>query len=274
MPPETYDPRRFRTAAPYYARYRLGYPPELIAKVIELVGLERGDPVLDLGCGPGTLAVPFAAAGMRVTAIDPEPGMLKAAENAACEAGVVVDIREGSSFAMPARIGPFKLVTMGRSFHWMDRPATLANLDRLVTGKGAVAHFDDEHPKTSENRWRGLLRDLGNKYGRGESPHVMEASRPEYRNHVSVLLDSPFSRLEHYGVFVRREISADDIVGLAYSLSTTAPQKLGERKEEFEDELRAGLAEMSPDGRFTEIAELSALIGHRSSQIAAARQFQ
>ncbi|HEY1962402.1 MAG TPA: class I SAM-dependent methyltransferase [Rhizomicrobium sp.] len=263
MSPETYDRRRFRTAAPYYAQYRLGYPQALIAKVIDLVGLEAGDTVLDLGCGPGTLAIPFAAHGMRVMAIDPEPEMLKAARQAAEEAGVDVDIREGSSFDMPSGIGPFRLVTMGRSFHWMERTATLTILDRLMTDDGAVAHFDDEHPKTVENRWRGLLRDLGNKYGREESPHVLDTARPEYRNHVSILLDSPFSRLEHYGVFARREITPDDIVGLAYSLSTSAPQRLGDRREEFERELRSGLALLSPEGRFTEIAEVSALIARR-----------
>lgn len=262
-PPASFDPRRFRTAAPYYARYRLGYPDALIRKVLELTGTKAGDAMLDLGCGPGTLAIPLARAGLHVTAIDPEPEMLSRAERAARDADVHIEFRQGSSFAMPDGIGPFQMVTMGRSFHWMDRPATLALLDNLILPGGAVVHFDDEHPKTIENKWRGLLRDLGDKYGREESPHVMDVARPEYRNHASILLDSQFRQLEHYGVFVRREIGADDVVGLAYSLSTTAPQKLGDRKEAFERELRAALAEFSPDGRFTEIAELSALIARR-----------
>ena len=44
-----------------------------------LAGLEPGDAVMDLGCGPGLLAIPFAQAGMKVTAVDPEPEMLEAA---------------------------------------------------------------------------------------------------------------------------------------------------------------------------------------------------
>jgi len=35
--PETYDPRRFRTTVPYYARFRLGYPQGLIERVIAIV---------------------------------------------------------------------------------------------------------------------------------------------------------------------------------------------------------------------------------------------
>lgn len=262
--PSSYDPRRFQSAVPYYARYRLGYPDSLIAKVIELVGLKHGDAVLDLGCGPGTLAIPFARAGMTVTGVDPEPEMLAACEAAAGAASVSLELRRGSSFDMPDGIGPFRLVTMGRAFHWMDREATLAMLDGMVMRDGAVVHFDDEHPRTVENAWRRVLRDLGDKYGRAEAPHIVERRSMEYRTHESFFLNSPFSRIERYGVVVRREIAADDVVGLAYSLSYTSPQKLGERKDEFERELRAALAEISPQGRFTEIADLGAMIGRRA----------
>jgi len=262
-PPKTYEPRRFRTTVPYYARYRLAYPAALIARVIGLLGMTPGDAVMDLGCGPGPLAVLFAQAGMRVTAVDPEPEMLEAARDAAREAGVAIDVRQGSSFDMPAGIGPFRLVTMGRSFHWMDREATLRTLDSLVTADGAVALFHDEHPATAENAWRRVLHDVANNYGRGESHHVKDRSAETYRKHESVLFDSVFNRLEHAGIFIRRGLAADDVVGLAYSLSTTAPQKLGDRKDAFEAELRGELAKLSPDGRFTEIAEMLALIARR-----------
>ena len=137
-PAQNYDPRRFQTTVPYYTRYRLGYPDLLIQRVIAQVGLARGDAVMDLGCGPGLVAIPFARAGMAVMGVDPEPAMLEAAKAAAAEAGVALDLRQGSSFDLPRGIGPFKLVTMGRSFLWMDREATLKALDGLVTPDGAV----------------------------------------------------------------------------------------------------------------------------------------
>jgi SAM-dependent methyltransferase len=261
--PETFDPHRFRTTVPYYARYRLGYPAALIERVSGIVGLKPGDAVMDLGCGPGLLAIPFAQAGMTVTAIDPEPAMLEAARDAAREAGVSIDVRGGSSFELPAGIGPFRLVTMGRSFHWMDREATLKALDPLIADDGAIALFHDEHPRTMENAWRRVLQDIANRYGREESHHVQASRRADYRNHESVLFDSPFDRLEHAGIFIKREVTADEIVGLAFSLSTTAPQKLGDRAPVFEAELRAALKELSPTGKFTEIAEMLALVARR-----------
>lgn len=262
-PPPTFEPRRFRTTVPYYARFRLGYPDSLIARVVALAGLRPGDRVMDLGCGPGLLAVPFARAGMRVVAVDPEPAMLEAAQAAAAQAQVEIDVREGSSFDLPIDAAPFSLVVMGRSFHWMDRAATLARLDRLVAKPGGLAFFDDDHPRTAENAWRYALRDIANKFGRSELPHVSEARKPDFRTHHALLLDSAFSNLEGVSTVVRREVTADDIVGLAFSLSTTSPERLGRRADEFEEELRASLAEISPAGTFVEIAELSALVAMR-----------
>jgi len=260
----TYDPHRFRTTVPYYARFRLGYPPALIERVIRIVGLMPGDPVMDLGCGPGLLAIQFARAGMAVTAVDPEPEMLAAAEAGAREAGVSLDFRQGSSFDLPSGIGPLKLVTMGRAFHWMDRAETLLALDRIVAPDGAVALFDDDHPRTAENRWRLKLHEIGNKFGRGESSHVVAREKGDYRTHESYLLDSAFSDIERTGIVIRRELDADGIVGFAYSLSTSSPQKLGDRAAEFERELRRELADLSPDGKFVEIAEMGALIARRA----------
>src|SRR6185503_11262660 len=97
----SFNPRRFRSTVPFYARYRLGYPDSLIARVAAFVGLRAGDTVMDLGCGPGLLAVPFAKLGMRVTAVDPEPDMVEACRAAAAEAGVAIEVRQGSSYALP-----------------------------------------------------------------------------------------------------------------------------------------------------------------------------
>ena len=263
MPPDTFDPRRFQTTVPYYTRYRLGYPELLIRRVIERTGLTAGDAVMDLGCGPGLLAIPFVAAGMKVMGIDPEPEMLKVAAEAARDAGVTLDLRPGSSFDLPAGIGPFKLVTMGRSFHWMDRGPTLKILDGVTAQGGAIVLMHDLKNKTAENAWRDLLHNLADKYGRQESPHIQEHRRGGYRSHESMLMSSAFAHVERVSVFVERTMTVDDIVGLAFSTSTTAPQKLGANKDIFEMELRAALSELSPDGRFTEIAEMTAVIAAR-----------
>lgn len=251
---------RFQSTVPFYTRYRLPYPARLIERVLELTGLSPGDPVLDLGTGPGLLAVPFAAAGMRVTAADPEPTMLAAAGDAARAAGVTLTLWRGGSDDLAPGMGPYRLVTMGRSFHWMDRAATLTRLDGIVSPGGGVALFNDKHPKTAENRWLGVLNDVADRYGQADEPAIAERKSPEYRSHESLLLTSPFSVLEGVSVVVRKPISVDEILGRALSMSTCSPEKLGPRVGAFESELRSALAD---SGDLTEIARLLALIARR-----------
>lgn len=258
-----FEPRRFRSTVPYYARFRLHYPPELIARVITMAGLAPGDGVMDLGCGPGLLAVPFAEAGMRVVGIDPEPDMLDAARQTAREAGVAVDFRQGSSFDLPKDLGPIHLVAMGRSFHWMDRTETLKTLDALLPPGGAIALFEDEHPPTAENLWLRKFAEVGKNYGMHEAHHHAALLKGEYRTHVSHLFDSVFTHIERVGVYVKRAIKADEVVGFAFSLSMLSKERLGERADDFERELRAALTALSPEGRFTEIAELAAIVARR-----------
>lgn len=61
---KSYDPRRLQATVPYYERYRLGYPDLLIRHVIGRTGLRSGDMIIDFGCGPGLVAIPFAKLGM------------------------------------------------------------------------------------------------------------------------------------------------------------------------------------------------------------------
>jgi len=157
-------------------------------------------------------------------------------------------------------MGPYRLVTMGRSFHWMDRAATLARLDSIVAPDGAIALFGDEHPETAENRWRHVLSDVASRYGRDEEPVILERRSHDYRTHESYLLASRFNVLETISVVIRKPITIDEIVGRALSMSTCSPEKLGSRIGAFEAELRGALA---GSRELSEIASLVALIARR-----------
>jgi ubiquinone/menaquinone biosynthesis C-methylase UbiE len=257
-----FDPRRFKSTVAYYQRYRLDYPDRLIARVAALAGLRPGDPVLDLGAGTGMLAVGFANLGMAVTAMDPEPGMLAVCEEAAGAAGVTVSLRLGSSHDLTAGMGPFRLVTMGRSFHWMDRPATLRMLEHIVTQDGGVALFHDAHPPVAENNWFKVMCAVQDRFGRREELHVKER-RGGHRRYEPFLFASQFSQLDGLSVTIRQTRTIDDLLGRAFSMSTCSREKLGDRAEEFAGVLSAALRELSPDETFVEVAELVALLARR-----------
>jgi len=260
-----FEPRRFRSTAAFYSRYRIPYPETLIAAVAERVGLKPGDGVLDLGCGPGPLAIAFAQLGMRVTGLDPEPEMLATAKASAAEAGLDIDFRQGSSYDLGPGFGRFKLVTMGRSFHWMDRAATLVALDGLIEPGGAVGLFHDRRIFAVPD-WRDLLQGLAEKFSpeRSKSGH----HRRDWAPHETVLLQSVFSDLETIGRIIGRDLTIDDLVGRAYSMSVTSPEVLGQQQEAFEEALRTALTAASPDGRFTEIVGVDAMLAFRADAAA------
>ncbi len=260
-----FEPHRFQSTVPYYVRYRVPYPTRLIAFVAERCGLERASHVLDLGCGPGQLAIAFARLGATVSAIDPEPSMLAAARERAAAAGVALKTIEGSSYDLQPALGRFRLVTLGRSFQWMDRSATLAVLDRMIERGGAIALFGDKRLETGGAEWRSLLERLQEEFVPARVAERRERRRTEKPDEV-VLLRSAFSSLERHGVIVTRELAADDIVGRAYASSTTSPAALGERQPAFEQALREGLARLAPTGAFSEIVEVTTLIARRAAE--------
>jgi ubiquinone/menaquinone biosynthesis C-methylase UbiE len=260
-----YEPHRFKSVAPFYERYRLGYPERLIRRVIALAGLGAGSAVLDLGTGPGLLAVPFAKAGMAVTAADPEPAMLDEAAAAARAAGVALTLWQGGSYELTPEMGPFRLVTIGRAFHWMDREATLKMLDRIIAPDGGVAFFHDAHPDVPENRWFRVLRETADRYTK-DPAHAGERRSGAHRRYEPYLFASAFTRLDGLSVTSRAEITMDDLVGRAYSMSSCAPEKLGGRSAEFETDLRGALAPFAIDGKFIEVAEMVALLARRPEQ--------
>jgi ubiquinone/menaquinone biosynthesis C-methylase UbiE len=260
-----HEPRRFQSAAAFY-HHRLFYPERLIQRVIALTGLVPGDAVLDLGTGPGLLAVPFAGAGMAVTAADPEPLMLDAAAAAAKAGDVSLSLWQGGSYDLTPEMGPYRLVSIGRAFHWMDRAATLQMLDRIIAPGGAVAFFHDAHPDVPENRWFRILREVSDRYSKDAAMHVTERKMGAHRRYEPYLFESAFTLLDGLTVTSRAEITLDEIVGRAYSMSTCAPARLGDRQAAFENDLRAALAPLATGGEFVEVAEMVALVARRPEQ--------
>jgi ubiquinone/menaquinone biosynthesis C-methylase UbiE len=258
-----FEPRRFRSTVPYYATYRPAYPDRLIAMVAADLRLTPSDRLLDLGCGPGQLAIAFAPFCRQAVAMDPEPEMLEAAALDAAQAGVEVTLVEGSSFDLAPKLGTFRLVTMGRSFHWMDRAATLTNLEAMVVADGGLALFDEQAIGRSTVRWREIMQDTIAKFS--TKPSTREArSAANWQSHEEVLLQSAFRTLYRFGVISRRAITTDAIVGRAYSMSSGSPDALGQNRAEFEAVLRRQLGDLQPDGRFEEIVEMRALIARRT----------
>jgi ubiquinone/menaquinone biosynthesis C-methylase UbiE len=142
---------RFASTVPHYLAGRPIYAPSLIRMVKEHLRLLDTDRLLDLGCGPGWLAIAFAPFVGTVVAVDPEPSMLQAARAAAAEIDVRIEFIEASSYDLGSHFGMFQIVTIGRAFHWMDRSEALRKLNTMIEPNGALVLFNDVRPEVPEN---------------------------------------------------------------------------------------------------------------------------
>ena len=257
--PIPFDPARFRSAAPHYLSGRPSYAPTLIARVAQICGLNGSRRLLDLGCGPGVLAMALAPYVADVLAIDPEPEML--AEGQKLAAGLAVKFTQGSSLDITPDWGRFAMVAIGRAFHWMDRVAVPRALDALVEPGGAVVLFRTDHPDVPDNAWRVPYHAvIDSATGAGQRAAWR---RPGWVSHEAVLLDGPFCVLERVGVIERVRTPSALMIDRALSMSSSTQTRLGTGVAALRASVAAAVAAATVDGLVTEVVESVALIARR-----------
>jgi ubiquinone/menaquinone biosynthesis C-methylase UbiE len=96
---------RFATTVPLYEQFRAPYPTEFFRAVADKVGLRKDHRLIDLGTGPGLIALGFAPYVGRIVGADPEPAMLAAARQAATRASQDFTLIETKAEALPMDVG-------------------------------------------------------------------------------------------------------------------------------------------------------------------------
>ena len=124
---------------------------EFKRRLVDQLGPEPGQRILDLGCGTGTLAllVKGRQPEVAVSGLDADPEMLARAEEKAAEAGADVELSEGRSDAMPYADESFDAVVSTLFFHHLSRPvrdATAAEVLRVLAPGGELHVADWGRP--------------------------------------------------------------------------------------------------------------------------------
>jgi SAM-dependent methyltransferase len=234
----------FAGTAAYYTEFRSRYPAELLQRLAETAGLDGSGRLLDLGSGPGFLAVPLSAYVDEVVAVDPEPEML--AEIDAPRVRTVV----GRAEDVDESWGGFRLATIGRAFHWMDGPIVLERLARVTP---QLALLGDRLEETDA---QVSVRDVAEELF-GERP-AMKQPNVDYEESLA---GSAFRDVVELRVTVERTWTVEQLIGLAYSTSYGAPHRVAGRRDEFERVLRERLRPVRE--RVTAYAVLGRISGAR-----------
>lgn len=142
-------------------RYHLrpAYPPEVFTRLQELM-VDEPRAVLDVGCGPGPIALGLLDVAERIDAVDLSPQMLAQARTS--PGGQSPKIRWLLGRAEEVALEPpYTLVTAGRSLHWMDWNVVLPRFARLVTPRGVLAMVQT---REQHSPWGQELREMSSCY--------------------------------------------------------------------------------------------------------------
>ncbi|MFI5781232.1 class I SAM-dependent methyltransferase [Nocardia sp. NPDC051570] len=250
----------FAGTAWHYSRYRPSYPQEFLDDMIQRLRLDGTGRLLDLGCGTGQLTLPLAAHVAEAVGMDPEPEMLTEASLQAREQSVTnVTWTQGNSADLPGGLGHFRLVTMGRSFHWMDREQVLIALDEMVDDNGALVIANDSCLIRPTTTWQQTIEEVQRHFLPPDQQHGPTPTADPRQTHEQVLANSPFRQVNRQVYEFLRPWTIEQAIGYLYSTSLPLHRLLGDRQAAFEDAVTDALLAIDPTGQFTEPVALEVL---------------
>jgi len=91
-----------------------------IKMILNLLSPEKGQRILDIGCGTGLSLLPLLGKGLSLTGIDPSPYMLDLADQ---RLGSSVDLHRGMAEDLPFDDNSFDAALLFTSLEFTDRPA-------------------------------------------------------------------------------------------------------------------------------------------------------
>lgn len=255
------DPLLYRGCAAHYLLGRPPYSSDLPATLVRELGLDGHDTLVDVGCGPGVLAVQLASLFDTVIGIDPDPDMLAEAERHALASGHPgIDWRLGRAEDIASLgLAPARLVTFGQSFHWTQREAVASAVYDLLTPGGALVAITHDiearpfpeaptDPPIPDGEVQHLIAGyLGPDYRAGRGLRWQPSDRYE-----AALARTTFGHARTVHAAGREDLTrdVDGVIAGYLSMSYSAPHLFGDRLGSFVAAMRALLGDRTATGRF------------------------
>ena len=125
-------------------------------RVVELLRVQEGATLLDVGCGTGNFArdvAPVVGTSGHIIGLDLSPTMLGVANTRTAEKGLVIDYHIGDAKSLPFADASIDAVRTERVLQYLDDPsAAVAEMMRVTRPGGRIA--------ATEVDWDGICIDI------------------------------------------------------------------------------------------------------------------
>jgi SAM-dependent methyltransferase len=246
---------RFASTVAYYEIARPAYGAEFFAAVARELGWDGGQRLLDVGAGPGLLAIGFAPYCAEAVGVDPEPKMVEAARAAAARAGVAASFVEGRFEDKATDLGAFDAVTIGRAIHWLDPKPAREALDRVVKPRGRILVCHASSVEDGRNPWLGAFKAVRDRW---------RDDRPKHDRAV-FFAGGPFAPRRTIRVETAATINVERLADRILSMSTSSPERLGDDVPAMRAAMREALKPFAPEGTIEDIVEAEAEVFERAA---------
>ncbi|MFE9442082.1 class I SAM-dependent methyltransferase [Streptomyces sp. NPDC006602] len=250
--------------AEYYAKYRRGYPPQVIETLQAAFELDTEDVMLDLGCGTGQLALPLASRFGSVIGMDPEPDMLRLARQAAARQGARnATWVLGADSDVPAmgallRRKSLAMTVIGQALHWMRHDELFRALVPLFRAGGGVAVVANGTPLwLQDNDWSHALRACLEQHFGTRLESTCGTSTHDRRRYAQALEAAGFEDVRESLIEYSDELSFDRLIGEVCSAIPASELPAPDSRPAFVERIRRSL----PPAPYVEHVEVAVLVG-------------
>lgn len=157
---------RFTSRVEDYAKYRPGYPAEIVDLLKTECDLTSASIVADIGSGTGKLSEILLAHGNVVIGVEPNAAMREVAENIFQEQPLFRSV-DGSAEATSLPDASVDLIVAGQAFHWFDPVKTRIEWIRILKPGGwSVLIWNDRQLQTTPflSDYEQMLVEFGTDY--------------------------------------------------------------------------------------------------------------
>jgi len=223
----------FGAGADDYERGRPSYSDDVVAWLVDRLGIGPGKRVVDLAAGTGKLTRLLVPFGAMVVAVEPVAAMREKLATAAPGA-VALD---GTAESMPFDESSVDGVTVAQAFHWFDAERALEEIGRVLRPSGGLGLVWNERDVSEP--WVAELSKLirWDERERWRVPYTVEV---DWGARIDAM-DTAFGPAERHRSSFRQEMVPDTLVARVLSTSYLATLAADVR-DELEREVRALVA--------------------------------